>query len=89
MLPHDFPHYGTVYKYFQKWERLGIWKQIHDTLRHLLREKLGRKEKSTVAIADSQSVETTEKSAPPALRSPQRKDGASRGKFMVTTAARK
>lgn len=61
MLPHDFPHHGTVYKYFQKWERLGIWKQIHDSLRHQLREKLGRKRKSTVAIADSQSVETTEK----------------------------
>jgi len=60
-LPHDFPHHGTVYKYFQKWERLGIWKKIHDTLRHRLRKKLGRKEKSTVAITDSQSVETTEK----------------------------
>lgn len=61
MLPHNFPHHGTVYKYFQKCERLGIWKQIHDSLRHQLREKLGRKRKSTVAIADSQSVETTEK----------------------------
>ena len=61
MLPHDFPHHGTVYKYFQKWERLGVWQKIHDTLRHKLRAQLGRKEKSTVAIADSQSVETTEK----------------------------
>ncbi|WP_293108796.1 IS5 family transposase [Moorena sp. SIO3I6] len=61
MLPHDFPHHGTVYKYFQKWERLGYGPKIHDTLRHQLREKLGRFEKSTVAIADSQSVETTEK----------------------------
>ena len=73
MLPHDFPHHGTVYKYFQKWERLGIWKKIHDTLRHQLREKLGRKVKSTVAIADSQSVETTEK----------------RGRFMDMTAGRR
>ena len=61
MLPHDFPHHGTVYKYFQKWERLGVWQKIHDTLRHKLRAQLGRKETSTVAIADSQSVETTEK----------------------------
>ena len=30
MLPHDFPHHGTVYKYFQKWERLGIWKKIFE-----------------------------------------------------------
>ena len=73
MLPHDFPHHGTVYKYFQKWERAGIWKEIHDSLRHQLREKIGRKEKSTVAIADSQSVETTEK----------------RGRFTVMTEERK
>ncbi len=51
MLPHDFPHHGTVYKYFQKWERGGIWQKIHDSLRHQLREKIGRKEKSTVASA--------------------------------------
>ena len=89
-LPHDLTHHGTVYKYFQKWERMGIWKNIHDNLRHQLREKLGRREKSTVAIADSQSVETTEKSAPPASqRFPQRKDGASRGMFTVMTVARK
>lgn len=61
MLPHDLPPHGTVYKYFQKWERKGIWKQIHDQLRHKLRKQMGRAEKSTVAIADSQSVKTTEK----------------------------
>ena len=49
--PMIFATHGTVYKYFQKWERLSIWKKIHDILRHQLREKLGRKEKSTVAIA--------------------------------------
>ncbi len=61
MLPHDLPPHGTVYKYVQKWERKGIWKQIHDQLRHKLRSQKGRAEKSTVAIADSQAVETTEK----------------------------
>ena len=61
MLPHDFPPYTTVYGYFQKWQRKGIWQQIHDQLRSKLREKLGRKPQSTVAIADSQSVKTTEK----------------------------
>ncbi len=34
---------------------------MHDTVRHKLRQKLGRAEDSTVAIADSQSVKTTEK----------------------------
>jgi putative transposase len=73
MLPHDFPHHGTVYKYFQKWGRKGIWKQIHDSLRHKLRMQMGRTEKSSVAIVDSQSVETTEK----------------RGRFMAMTGGSK
>jgi len=38
MLPHDLPPYTTVYGYFQKWQRKGIWQKIHDqegTQRHL------------------------------------------------------
>lgn len=61
MLPHDLPPYTTVYGYFQKWQRKGIWQQIHDQVRHQLRQDLGRDEHSTVASADSQSVKTTEK----------------------------
>ena len=61
MLPHDLPPYSTVYKYFRKWQRKGIWQSIHDQLRGQLRTQLGRDEQSTVAIADSQSVKTTEK----------------------------
>ncbi len=29
MLPHDLPPYTTVYGYFKKWQRKGIWQQIH------------------------------------------------------------
>ncbi|MEH2149088.1 MAG: IS5 family transposase [Nostoc sp.] len=61
MLPHDLPPYTTVYGYFQKWQRKGIWQQIHDQIRHQLRQDLGRDEHSTVVIADSQSVKTTGK----------------------------
>ncbi len=61
MMPHDLPPYSTVYGYFKKWQRKGIWQQMHDEIRHKLRKKLGREEDSTVAIADSQSVKTTEK----------------------------
>ena len=73
MLPHDFPPYQTVYRYFSKWQRKGIWQKLHDQLRSQLRQDLGRNQESTVAIADSQSVKTTEK----------------RGRYTVTTAARK
>ncbi|PPS40924.1 transposase [Chroococcidiopsis sp. TS-821] len=61
MLPHDLPPYSTVYRYFQKWQRKGVWQQMHDQVRRQLRKQLGRDEHSTVAIADSQSVKTTEK----------------------------
>jgi len=72
MLPHDFPPYQTAYNYFQKWQRKGIWQEIHDTLRRQLRRQMGREDDSSLAmrpsgavaggnIADSQSVKTTEK----------------------------
>jgi putative transposase len=56
-----FPPHQTVYKYFQKWQRKGIWQAIHDELRGEVREDLGREANSSIAIADSQSVKTTEK----------------------------
>ena len=61
MLPHDLPPHSTVYRYFRKWCRQGIWQVIHDHLRHQLRQKMGREADSSLAIADSQSVKTTEK----------------------------
>lgn len=61
MLPHDLPPYTTVYGYFQKWQRKGIWQQMHDCVRQQLRTELGKDEHSSVAITDSQSIKTTEK----------------------------
>lgn len=61
MMPHDLPPYSTVYRYFKKWQQRGIWQKIHDKVRRKLRTELDRDEDSTVAIADSQSVKTTEK----------------------------
>lgn len=61
MMPHDLPPYSTVYRYFQKWQRQGIWQQMHDQLWERLPSQLGREKQSSVAIADSQSVKTTEK----------------------------
>ena len=61
MLPHDLPPHTTVYGYFQKWQRRGIWREVHDSLRTKIRQNQGREKNSSVAIADSQSVKTTEK----------------------------
>ena len=68
MMPHDLPPYSTVYHSFQKWQRRGIWQQMHDQVREQLRTELGRNEQSTVAIADSQSVKTTKKGGSLRLR---------------------
>ncbi len=52
--------FASVYSYFQKWQPRRIWQQIHDQLRSQIRFCQGRELQSTVGIADSQSVKTTE-----------------------------
>ncbi len=78
-LPHDFPCWSTVYDYYRRWVKTGVWEQINTKLVKLVRLGEGREEEPSLTIIDSQSVKTVEKSAPPAPRSPRRKDGASRG----------
>ncbi len=60
-LPKEFPPHSTVYNYYRQWQKKGVWEEINQKLRELVREKEGRNPKSTVVIADSQSVKTTEK----------------------------
>lgn len=54
-----FPPWQTVYGYFRRWSRTGVWHQIHDTLRARVRQKAGRHKHPTAASLDSQSVKTT------------------------------
>ncbi len=61
MLPHDFPPYSTVYYYFRRWQRRGLWEQINQVLREQVRMKQGRTPGATAAIVDSQKGYTTEK----------------------------
>jgi len=70
MLPHDLPPYSTVYHYFRRWQKTGVWQQMNTALRQRLRQEQGRNPQpsATIArsapaklIADSQSVKTTEK----------------------------
>ena len=61
MLPHDFPPYSTVYYYFRRWQRRGLWQQMNQVLRDQVRIKQGKAAQATAAIVDSQSVKTTEK----------------------------
>lgn len=59
-LPHDFPHWKTVYHYFRQWRDDGTWERIHDALRADVRRAAGRDPSPSAAILDAQSVKTTE-----------------------------
>src|SRR5437764_1425571 len=59
-LPHDFPHWRTVYEYFADWKHDGTWAQVTDALRRQVRVAEGRAHTPTTASTDSQSVKATE-----------------------------
>jgi transposase len=59
MLPHDFPAWGTVYYYFQQWQREGIWDRVLEALRMQMRTKEGREAQPSAAVIDSQSMKTS------------------------------
>lgn len=61
MLPGDFPPSSTVYSYYRKWQKQGIWEELNHALREKVREKVGKSTQPTAIAADSQSVKTTEK----------------------------
>jgi putative transposase len=67
MLPHDLPPWGTVWYYFRKWRKEGVWEKINDALRSKLRVASGKEESPSAAVLDSQSVKTTEKGGPAAM----------------------
>jgi putative transposase len=61
MLPKDFPHWKTVYHYFNTWRRTGMWQTLNGTLRERVRSNLKRDRTPSGASIDSQSVKTTAK----------------------------
>ena len=62
-LPHDFPPWRAVYVQYDRWKKKGLFEKMNAFLRKNLRNILGRNANSSAAIADSQSVKTTEKGA--------------------------
>lgn len=72
MLPKEFPPSSTVYAYYGKWQRRGVWEQLNHALRDQVREQMGKSTQPTAIAADSQSVKTAEK----------------RGRSMALTAAK-
>lgn len=60
MLPTNLPPWQTVYGYFWRWKRQGLWEQLNDVLVQKVRTKAGRDPKPSAGIMDSQSVKTSE-----------------------------
>jgi transposase len=42
-LPHDFPPWGTVARYFSRWRPDRLWLRIHHTLHAAVRRQAGKK----------------------------------------------
>lgn len=61
MLPNDLPPPSTVYYYFRRWQKQGVWEQMNAKLRQQVRVAGGTEAQPTDGIIDSQSVKTTEK----------------------------
>ncbi len=59
-LPHDFPSWQVVAKYFSTWRDDGTWERIQEALRTRVRRAAGRRASPSLGIVDSQSVKTTE-----------------------------
>ncbi|MFH8371815.1 IS5 family transposase [Streptomyces sp. NPDC018031] len=58
-LPHDFPHWNTVYGYFAKWQKDGVFAQLSGLLRELVRQQEGRNASPSACVIDAQSVKTS------------------------------
>lgn len=59
-MPHDLPNWSTVYQYYSRWYKAGIWQNILDTLVVLERVEQGRLPQPSAAIIDSQSVKSAQ-----------------------------
>ena len=60
MLPRDLPPWQTVYGYFWRWTRTGLWEQINAAVVRQARQQAGRDPQPSAASIDSQSVKTSE-----------------------------
>lgn len=59
-LPHDFPAWQTVYRYFSLFRQTGQWEQLNQVIREAIRLQAGREAQSSAMILDSQSAKSAE-----------------------------
>lgn len=64
MLPKDLPRWQDVYAHFRRWTDRNLFETMHDRLRAMWRQRLGRKAEPTAAVIDSQSAKTSAQGGP-------------------------
>ncbi|MEV6782843.1 IS5 family transposase [Streptomyces sp. NPDC051098] len=58
-LPHDFPPHQSVYGYFARWQKDGVFAQLNGLLRELVRQQEGKSPEPSACVIDAQSVKTS------------------------------
>jgi putative transposase len=56
MIPTHIGNAHTIYGYFRRWRREGIWGRVMDTRRQWERQSQGRRPEPSACCADSQSI---------------------------------
>lgn len=60
LLPKDFGPWQTIYGWFRRWKRAGLWTELNDRLRAQVRAAAGKRCRPTAAILDSQTVRSAD-----------------------------
>jgi transposase len=55
LVPKEFGHWSTIYSYFKRWRRDGVWAHVMAVLRQVERRYLGRQPEPSAGSMDSQS----------------------------------
>ena len=76
-LPNDFPPYQTVYSFFSRAAKAGLWERILASLVERTRRDAGKGAEPRYALVDSQSVKTVADSEGRGVDGGKKRKGAS------------